>query len=40
MTTGAVYQRMLRQMHPARDGVNKVIAEMSPCPQVLSIGGC
>ena len=38
--TGAVYQQMLRQLHPAGDDVNKMIAEISPCPQVLCIGGC
>ena len=40
MPTGAVYQRMLRQLHPAGDDINKMITEMSPCPQVLCISGC
>ena len=37
MSTGAVYQWMLRQLHPPRDNINTVIAEMSSCPQVLRI---
>ena len=40
MPTGVVYQWMLRQLHLARDNINKVIAKMSPCLQVLCIGVC
>ena len=35
MSTGAVYQRMLTGLYPLKDNINKVIAEMSPCPQLL-----
>ena len=37
MSIGAVYQWMLWQQHLLKDNINKVIAEMSPCLQVLWI---
>ena len=35
MSTGAVYQRILTGLHPLKNHINKVIAEMSPCPKLL-----
>ena len=40
MPTGAVYRRMLRQLHPAGDNIDGVIAEILQCSQVLCIGEC
>ena len=39
MPTGAVYRRMLRQLHPAEDNINKVIIGISPWPMyVVELG--
>ena len=33
-------QWMLRQLHPLKDNINKVIAEISSCPQEVCSRGC
>ena len=37
MAIGDVYQKMLTGLYPLKDNIYKVIAEMSPCPQLLWI---